>query len=59
MVILEFIIFSSEAPSRGEIISVRTLSPGTFMEVSPPALHSHSGPLGFSVPISGSSRCLD
>ncbi len=52
-------LLSSEAPSCGEITSVPTLSTGTFMEVSPPSLHSDSVPVAFSVPILGSSRCLD
>jgi hypothetical protein len=49
----------SEAPSHGEITLVPTLSPGTFKEVSPPSAPSDSGHFGFSVPILGSSRCLD
>jgi hypothetical protein len=54
MVILEVHhFFSSEAPSVGKQTSVQTLSPGTFMEVSPPSLHFDSGPLGFSVPTWG------
>jgi hypothetical protein len=38
---------SSEAPSRGEITSVPTLSPATFMEVSPPSVPFDSGTFGF------------
>ncbi len=52
-------LLSSEAPSRGEITSVPTISPGTFMEVSLPSSDFDSGLLGFFIPILGSSRYLD
>ncbi len=51
-------LLSPEPPSPREITSVPILSPGLFVEVSPPFVTSDSGSCWFSVPISGSGPCL-